>query len=73
MRKPLGLLAIIALATIALGQTSAAPISASAVWQPGTDFVASAHAACDKTTPSAQVLRLRHQPDVQGGSFRRRC
>jgi hypothetical protein len=54
MRKPLLLLAIMALASVALGQTSPAPISASAVWQPGTDFVASAHAACDKTTPSSK-------------------
>jgi hypothetical protein len=54
MRKPLVLLAVIALATIALGQSSAAHIDASAVWQPGGDFVASAHAACDKATPSAK-------------------
>lgn len=53
MRKPLVLLAVIALATIALAQ-SPAHIDASAVWQPGSDFVANAHAACDKTTPSAK-------------------
>jgi hypothetical protein len=53
MRKALVLLAVIALAAIAVGQSSA-PITASAVWQPGSDFVASAHAACDKTTPSAK-------------------
>lgn len=51
MRKPLILLAVIALATIALAQ-SPAPIDAAAVWQPGSDFVANAHAACDKTTPA---------------------
>ena len=54
MRKALVLLAVIALASIALGQTPA-HVDASAVWQPGSDFVANAHAACDKTvTPASK-------------------
>jgi hypothetical protein len=53
MRKALVLLAVVALTAFAVGQSSA-PISASAVWQPGSDFATNAHAACDKTTPSAK-------------------
>ena len=54
MRKPLVLAAVLALATIAVGQTTPPPIEASAVWQPGSDFLATAHTACDKTAPSAK-------------------
>ena len=33
-------------------QSQPAPITASAVWQPSGDFLAQAHAACDKVSPS---------------------
>ena len=52
MRKPLVLVAVIALATFAAAQSTLPPITESAVWQPPSDFLSSAHAACDKVTPS---------------------
>jgi len=51
MRKSSLLLAIIAIATCSFAQTSS-NITSSAVWQPSSDFLANAHAACDKVTPS---------------------
>src|SRR5271165_3005618 len=39
-------------AAVAFAQTESTPITASAVWQPGNDFLAKAHAACDKVSPS---------------------
>jgi len=51
MRKSFLLLAIVALTTWSLGQDSA-KITSSAVWQPSSDFLTNAHAACDKVTPS---------------------
>lgn len=54
MCKPLALLAVIVLTTFAFGQASTPPISASAVWQPGSDFLTTAHAACDKATPASK-------------------
>jgi hypothetical protein len=54
MCKPLTLFAVIALATFAFGQASTPPIGTSAVWLPGSDFLTSAHAACDKVTPTSK-------------------
>lgn len=51
MKKSSLVLAIIALVSCSLGQ-STANIGSSAVWQPISDFLANAHAACDKVTPS---------------------
>lgn len=54
MSKLLGLAATLLLATFAFGQATAPPIDATAVWQPGSDFLANAHTACDKVTPSSK-------------------
>ena len=50
MRKLLFAAILIALSGIAISQ-SAGKIEASAVWQPPQDFIAKAHAACDKANP----------------------
>ncbi len=51
LRPTLLLFAFLALAIApAFAQSEPAPITASAVWQPTTDFLAQAHAACDKLT-----------------------
>ena len=50
MKRFFSLLAIIALASPSFGQS--VNIGSSAVWQPTGDFLANAHAACDKVTPS---------------------
>ncbi len=54
MRKPLVLVAVLALAALAVGQTTPPAIDSSAVWQPGSDFLANAHTACDKVTPAGK-------------------
>lgn len=54
MCKPIALFAVIALATLAFGQAGPSPIDGSAVWQPPSNFLASAHSACDKVTPSSK-------------------
>ena len=54
MCKSLALFAVVALATLAFGQATPPPIDGSAVWQPGSDFLTTAHAACDKVTPSSK-------------------
>jgi hypothetical protein len=52
-RKPLLLSFFLALAaTCLLAQSEPAPITAAAVWQPGSSFVAQAQAACEKVSPS---------------------
>jgi hypothetical protein len=50
MRKFALLLAIVALTTYSIGQS--ANIGSAAVWQPTSEFLTNAHAACDKVTPS---------------------
>jgi len=52
MRSLCGMLMVVALAAPAFAQSEPAPITASAVWQPASDFLAKAHAACDKVSPS---------------------
>jgi hypothetical protein len=52
MRKLLVLAGVIALTTLAAAQSRPAPITSAAVWQPPADFLAKAHAACDKVSPS---------------------
>ena len=53
LRPPSLLLLFVALAAaFVVAQSESAPITASAVWQPGNDFLAKAHAACDKVSPS---------------------
>lgn len=52
MRKGFGLVIVVALASFAFAQSEPAPVTASAVWQPGSDFLAKAHGACDKVSPS---------------------
>jgi hypothetical protein len=52
MRRLVVVLAVIALAGTALAQSTPPAISQSAVWTPGSDFVAKAHTVCDKVTPS---------------------
>jgi hypothetical protein len=54
MRHALLLLAICALTSATFGQAAPAPISETAVWQSGGDFLSQAHAACDKVTPSSK-------------------
>jgi hypothetical protein len=45
--------AFLALAAASVfAQTESTPITASSVWQPGGNFLAQAHAACDKGSPS---------------------
>ncbi len=41
---------LIVASAIAVAQSESTPITASAVWQPGADFLTQAHAACDKLT-----------------------
>jgi hypothetical protein len=53
MRKLLALFAVVALATLAWTQDKPG-IGLSAVWQPGSDFLANAHGACDKVTPTSK-------------------
>jgi hypothetical protein len=45
-------LALISITSIALAQSPTQSIGPSAVWKPNSDFLTSAHAACDKVTPS---------------------
>ncbi len=52
MRRSFLCLVVIALVGSALAQSAPTPIGQSAVWTPGSDFVAKAHTACDKVTPS---------------------
>lgn len=52
MRKGFVLVIVVAIASIAFAQSEPAPITASAVWQPGGDFLTQAHGACDKVSPS---------------------
>jgi hypothetical protein len=52
MRSRLLLFVIVVLAPYAFGQSGPAPITASAVWQPDSDFLAQARAACEKVSPS---------------------
>jgi hypothetical protein len=54
MCKLLVLAATLVLATFGFGQATTPPIDATAVWQPGGDFLANAHTACDKVTPSSK-------------------
>ena len=44
------LFAFLAFAALAFAQSEPAPITASSVWQPPANFLAQAHAACDKLT-----------------------
>ena len=50
MRKPFLTIALLALAVSAFAQSE--KVTSAAVWQPASDFVSNAHAACDKVTPS---------------------
>jgi hypothetical protein len=43
---------LVVTAAIAFAQSGSTPITASSVWQPGSNFLAQAKAACDKITPS---------------------
>lgn len=45
-------LVVLGLVPLTFAQTGTAPITASAVWQPGSDFLARARAACEKVSPS---------------------
>ena len=54
MRRSGLLLAVMALATCALAQSTSASISSSAVWQPGGDFLKQAQAACEKVSPQSK-------------------
>lgn len=69
MCKPLALLTVIALATFAFAQATPAPIDASAVWQLSSDFLTTAHAACDKATPTSKFSDcVIHQMSKTGAS-----
>jgi hypothetical protein len=57
MSKLHTLMAVLALCACSLGQDLPAKISASAVWQPGGDFLTNAHAACDKVSPSMKFAQ----------------
>jgi len=57
MRRLFALLAVITLATFGFGQTTPVNIGSSAVWQPGSAFLTSAHAACDKVSPSLKFAQ----------------
>ncbi len=52
MSRSLLIWLVLALAPLALAQPEPTPITSSAVWQPGSNFLAQAHAACDKVSPS---------------------
>lgn len=52
MGKLVVLAGIVALTALAAAQSEPAPITAAAVWHPAGDFLAKAHAACDKVSPS---------------------
>jgi hypothetical protein len=52
MAKLLSSFLVLALVGCAWAQSETANIGSSAVWQPPSDFMANAHAACDKVTPS---------------------
>ncbi|HUK42883.1 MAG TPA: hypothetical protein VLW48_00420 [Candidatus Bathyarchaeia archaeon] len=52
MRTASAWLVLTAASAIAFAQTEPTPITASAVWQPGGNFLTQAHAACDKVSPS---------------------
>ncbi len=54
MCKLLALVGTLVLASFAFGQAAPPPIGAASVWQPGSDFLANAHTACDKGTPSGK-------------------
>ncbi len=54
MRTLFVVVAVVALAACSVAQTAPAKISDSAVWQPGSDFLAKAHAACDQVSPSTK-------------------
>lgn len=57
MRRLFALLAVITLATFGFGQTASVNIGSSAVWQPGSAFLTSAHAACDNVSPSLKFAQ----------------
>src|SRR5579871_2595129 len=46
------IIVLIALAATALGQSEPAPITSAAVWEMPSGFLAQAHGACDKVTPT---------------------
>lgn len=48
-------LILLCLPTALFAQSKHDPITASAVWQAPSDFLAKAHAACDKATPSTRL------------------
>jgi len=52
MRTASAWLVLTAASAIAFAQTEPTSITASAVWQPGGNFLTQAHAACDKVSPS---------------------
>jgi hypothetical protein len=58
MRYTRLLLAVVWLAGCASAQSQSGPakISSSAVWQVSTQFLAAAHAACDKSSPGAECM-----------------
>ena len=57
MRRFFAFLAVITLATFGFGQTTPVNIGSSAVWQPSSAFLPSAHAACDKVSPSLKFAQ----------------
>ncbi len=52
MRNGLMWLIFAALSAIASAQSAPAPITGSAIWQPGGEFFTQAHAVCNKVSPS---------------------
>ena len=52
MRRLLLILVVTGLVPLTFAQSGTTPITASAVWQPGSDFLAQARAACEKVSPS---------------------
>lgn len=57
MRMLLTFLVVVTMATLSFGQATPANISSSAVWQPDSAFLTSAHAACDKVSPSLKFAQ----------------
>ena len=57
MRGFFALLAAMTLATFGFGQATLVNVGSSAVWQPSSGFLPSAHAACDKVSPSLKFAQ----------------
>jgi hypothetical protein len=55
MHQRLLFFALLTFTVAAHAQSELKPITMTAVWQPGSDFLTKAHAACDKASPSQKV------------------